>query len=127
MNPYADEKFYTDCYLLGRKPVICTGFLFYARQASQMMHQHIFNRLKEVSEPPEAVRMCCCEIAEKLYQRDQLTENNGGVLMESYSNDGESGSFKAEEYTDESIRKAVRRILYKWLSDTGLLYCGVQG
>lgn len=26
---YADEEFYKNQYLLGRKPVISTGFLFY--------------------------------------------------------------------------------------------------
>ena len=31
---YADEEFYKNKYLLGRKPVISTGFPFYAREAS---------------------------------------------------------------------------------------------
>ena len=37
---YADETFYTEKYLLGRKPVISTGFPFYARQASQLIDQY---------------------------------------------------------------------------------------
>ena len=62
---YADETFYTEKYLLGRKPVISTGFPFYARQASQLIDQYTFNRLKDASEASEEVQMCCCELAER--------------------------------------------------------------
>ena len=42
---YADEGFYTDRYLLGRKPAISAGFDFYARQASQIIDHYTFGRL----------------------------------------------------------------------------------
>ena len=42
---YADEDFYKNKYLLGRKAAISSGFPFYARQASQIMDQYTFGRL----------------------------------------------------------------------------------
>ena len=54
---YADDKFYTEKYLLGRKPVISTGFPFYSRQASQLIDQYTFGQLKDLTELPEDVRM----------------------------------------------------------------------
>ena len=41
---YADEGFYTDRYLLGRKPVISVGFEFYSRQASQVIDSYTVGR-----------------------------------------------------------------------------------
>ena len=66
---YADEKFYTENYLMGRKPVISAGFPFYARQASQVIDQHTFGRLKDAQDVPELVKMCCCELAEEEFRR----------------------------------------------------------
>ena len=76
---YADETFYTEKYLLGRKPVISTGFPFYARQASQLIDQYTFNRLKDASEASEEVHvllrtgrggMPAGETAERFWRED---------------------------------------------------------
>ena len=69
---YADEDFYKEKYLLGRKPVISTGFPFYARQASQVIDRYTFDRLVAQMEVPEEVRMCCCELAEAAYQHEKV-------------------------------------------------------
>ena len=64
MRAYTDETYYINDYLKGRKPVITAGFLFYARSASQVIDRYTFNRLKGVSDVPEEVQMCCCELSE---------------------------------------------------------------
>ena len=75
---YANETFYRESYLLGRKPVISTGFLFYARQASRLIDQYTFNRLKDASEASEEVQMCCCELAEAEFRRERQLKESGG-------------------------------------------------
>ena len=79
---YADEKYYTEKYLLGRKPVISSGFPFYARQASQVIDQHTFGRLKYVQDVPELVKMCCCELAEEEFRREKQQRDSGGKTAE---------------------------------------------
>lgn len=46
---YAAEQDYQNEYLMGRKPVIRTGFDYYARQASQVIDVYTFGRLKKAS------------------------------------------------------------------------------
>ena len=54
---YADEEFYKNEYLLGRKAAISSGFPFYARQASQIMDQYTFGRLTIMEDVPEEARL----------------------------------------------------------------------
>ena len=54
---YADEAFYQNEYLLGRKPVISAGFPYYARQASQVIDQNRVGRLVEELAVPVGVQM----------------------------------------------------------------------
>ena len=55
---YADEEFYKNEYLLGRKAAISSGFPFYARQASQIMDQYTFGRLTIMEDVPEDGKKC---------------------------------------------------------------------
>ena len=75
------------------------------------------------------VRDCTCELAELLYQADQVAQQSveqGGVLQ-SYSNDGESGTFDLSQsiYTEPGKKKKAREIINRCLGNTGLLYRGV--
>ena len=56
------------------------------------------------------------------------TAEQGGGLLSSYSNDGESGTFDLSQssYTEEGKSKKEREIIYKYLGNTGLLYRGMQ-
>ena len=110
---YADETFYTEKYLLGRKPVISTGFPFYARQASQLIDQYTFNRLKDASEASEEVQMCCCELKE-----------SGGKTAEKIGT--YSVSFDSAQELAAASGREQREIIMKWLADTGLCYQGVN-
>lgn len=121
---YADEKYYTEKYLLGRKPVISSGFPFYARQASQVIDQHTFGRLKDVQDVPELVKMCCCELAEEEFWREKQQRDSGGKTAEKIGT--YSVSFGAARDLDEASRLGLRYIVKKWLEDTGLCYQGVD-
>lgn len=78
MQAYTDEMYYINDYLKGRKPVITTGFPFYARSASQVIDRYTFNRLKDVVEIPDEVQMCCCELAETEFNREKQQKESGG-------------------------------------------------
>lgn len=120
---YADDKFYTEKYLLGRKPVISTGFPFYARQASQLIDQYTFGQLKDLTELPEDVRMCCCELAEAEFRREKLQKDSGGKVSEHIGT--YSVSFESAQESDAAIGRERRGVVLKWLADTGLCYQGV--
>ena len=122
---YVDETFYEEKYLLGRKPVISTGFFFYARQASQTIDQYTFGRLKDIEEAdiPEEVKMCCCELAEAEFQYEKQKKDSGGKTSEkigTYSATFGSSAESAKAAADER-----RSIVMRWLANTGLCYQGV--
>lgn len=121
---YADEEFYRESYLLGRKSVISIGFLFYAHQASQVIDQYTFGRLRERQEVPEVVRMCCCELAESEYRREKQQKEAGGKVSEKVGT--YSVSFGSAQETAATAGQERREIIMKWLADTGLCYQGVN-
>lgn len=120
---YADEPYYKDCYLLGRKPAIISGFAFYARSASRIMDQYTFNRLEGIQGIPEAARMCCCELAEAIFRQEKQEKESGGKTSEKVGT--YSVSFGAAQEIAQAAAKEQRGIVMKWLADTGLCYTGV--
>ena len=68
--------------------------------------------------------MCCCEVANKLYQHES-TKDESGKILQSYSNDGESGTYLVSELTESALEKEIYKIIYRHLSLTGLMYAGV--
>lgn len=120
---YADEGFYTDRYLLGRKPVISAGFDFYSRQASQVIDSYTFGRLKQAAKIPEAVRLCCCELAEAEFSREKQKRDSGGKTSEKIGT--YSVSFASSGESDSAYDGEQEAIVMKWLGGTGLCYQGV--
>ena len=120
---YADEGFYTDRYLLGRKPVISAGFDFYSRQASQVIDSYTFGRLKQTAKIPEAVRLCCCELAEAEFSREKQKRDSGGKTSEKIGT--YSVSFTSSGERDSAYAGEQEAIVLKWLGGTGLCYQGV--
>lgn len=120
---YADETFYTEEYLMGRKPVIRSGFSFYARQASQVIDQYTFGRLAAVEAVPDAVKLCCCALAEAEYRRETQQQAAGGKTSEKI------GTYSVSYGTGQEAAHAAvaeqRSIVLKWLENTGLCYQGV--
>lgn len=121
---YAEEDFYKGKYLLDRKPVIGAGFAFYARSASQMIDRYTFDRLKDADIVPEAVQMCCCELAELEYQKEHRQKAAGGKTSEKVGT--YSVSFASAQEQASAVDKEQRSIVMKWLSETGLCYQGVN-
>ncbi len=122
MAIYADENFYKKEYLQGKAAAITAAFPYYFREASQVIKKYVLDNIDDEN-LPEEVRMCCCEIAELAYKRDQ-SEQSDGVSSESVQ--GWSKSYESTESRRNAFDKAVRECIYKWLSGTGLLYRGIR-
>ena len=118
---YADSAFYENSYLCGRAAVITAAFDFYARRATQEIKKYVFCSIDE-SNIPDEVKNCCCEIAELLYSNEQCSEK--GVSSESVG--GWSKSSESAEAQNAAINKSICDAIYTWLSDTGLLYRGIN-
>ena len=72
---YADEDYYKKEYLQGKAAVITAAFPYYSREASQVIKKYVFDNIDDEN-PPEEVKMCCCEIAELAYKRDQSAQSD---------------------------------------------------
>ena len=120
---YADEKFYMEQYLSGRKSAISVGFGFYARQASQVIDRYTFGRLEKMKQIPESVKMCCCELAEAEYIREKQRKDSGGKTSEKIGT--YSVSFETTQESVATFAQEQRAIVMKWLENTGLCYQGV--
>lgn len=124
MTAYADHSFYSSEYLSGRAAAVPdTDFPYYARGASAVIDMYT-HRSIDSTDVPEAVRLCCCELAEQLYKADH-TEAAAKEGIASESVQGWSQSYENSEARRTAGRSAQRDIIYRWLSGTGLLYSGV--
>lgn len=110
---------------MGSVTVPHAEFNRYAIKASNMIRKYTFGNIDEAQEIPESVQFCCCELAEHMYHcavRDADSSNN--VASE------KDGSWSVTYTSAESIRKndeyEQKGIIYNWLADTGLMYCGVR-
>ena len=123
---YADEDFYFNEYLLEKKPVISSGFRFYARQASQVIDRYTFSRLKNVAavDIPEEVKMCCCELAETEFRNEKKLKETNGKTSEKIGT--YSVNFQSTSELEEIFSREQWRIVMKWLANTGLCYRGVE-
>lgn len=120
---YADEDFYKEKYLLGRKPVISTGFPFYARQAGKVIDCYTLDRLTDLAEVPEEVQMCCCELAEAAYRHEKTEKDSSGKTSEKIGT--YSASYGSAQEMSAAAAGKERQIVMKWLEHTGLCYQGV--
>ena len=128
---YASYNYYESGYLMGRDPKLSEDeFPLWEKEAERVLNQYTFSRLvSNFGLITDEVKDCTCELAELLYQADksaQQAAEQGGVLQ-SYSNDGESGTFDLSQstFTEEGKQKKIREIIYRYLGNTGLLYSGV--
>lgn len=128
---YVNYGYYESKYLLGREPTVPEDdFMFWEKQTERVLNQHTFGRLTaDTGLLTDEVKDCACELAELLYQADKSAQKaaaQGGVLQ-SYSNDGESGTFDLSQstFTEEGKAKKISEIIHRYLGNTGLLYRGV--
>lgn len=120
---YADEAFYEQ-YLSGRKPVIRTGFPYYAREAGRVIDRYTFDRLSGIPQEtlPEAVRLCCCELAEQCF-RTEKQKKEAGITSEKVGTHSVTYAAGSEISRNDAAEK--RNIIMKWLGNTGLCYRGI--
>lgn len=131
---YADYEYYLDGYLLGKAPAVPDGvFLYWEKQARAEVDARTFGRLR--ADPglvSDDVKDCVCAVAELLYKADSIAEQarqeGAAGPLASYSNDGESGTYDLKEsvYTESGKKTEIRRLIYRYLANTGLLYAGVR-
>ena len=128
---YTSYTYYESGYLMGRDPKLSEDeFPLWEKQAERVLSQYTFSRLaSNFGLITDEVKDCTCELAELLYQADKSAQQaveQGGILQ-SYSNDGESGTFDLSQstFTEEGKAKKTREIIYRYLGNTGLLYTGV--
>lgn len=126
MKNYADTEFYKNQFLLGRAPKIPDAeFPYWVMLASGEIRQRTFNRVDSLDKIPDEVGMCCCELAEKMYSVESVKDENG-MILKSYGNDGETGTYKTDDLSESGVRRSITRIVRKWLGNTDLMYCGVE-
>lgn len=131
---YADYGYYIDGYLLGKSTAVPEEiFPYWEKQARSQIDQYTYGRISADSDLiSEKVKDCTCELAEFLYQADSVSQqgiqDGAAGPISSYSNDGESASFDLSRsvYTEDGKSKKVKEIIYRYLSNTGLLYAGVR-
>lgn len=132
---YVDLTYYKEGYLLGRAQAVPDQeFAFWEKQAAMEVDTYTFDRLKkDESLVTEKVKDCVCAIADFLYKVHSLSEANlaAGIVgpLTSWSNDGNSGSIDVSQsiYTESGKKAEIRRFIYLYLGNTGLLYAGVNG
>lgn len=122
MTVYADENFYKTKYLCGRKAVIDTAFNFYGRKATQIINNYCGENV-DVEIAEDKIKLCCCELAELLYNNEQ-SGSQCGILSETVGD--MSVSYENTEITKQILQKNIKSVVYSYLADTGLLYRGVR-
>lgn len=123
---YADAEFYYDEYLCGRSPKIpVEEFDYWSMLASTEIKTVTFDRSDFSPEFQYEIGLCCCELAEKLYFVESVKGENG-LILQSYGNDGETGTYKVDDLSDAKVQASIRQIIKKWLMRTGLMYRGVM-
>lgn len=124
MTVYADYNYYTTEYLAGKSAAVTAAdFPYYARQASTLIDQYTHGNI-DAENVPEQVQYCCCELAEQIYATDTSeASQKDGISSESVQ--GWSQSYESSETRKTALRSSQRECIYKWLSNTGLLYSGV--
>ncbi len=123
MNVYADEKFYSEDYLCGKNAVITSDYVYFFREASLMINQYTSGNIGSEN-IPQAVKMCCCELAESIFSRDRILSENNGISSESVG--GWSVNYTSQSDVNSDFKKTAKNIIFRWLADTGLLYRGVE-
>jgi hypothetical protein len=125
MVSYTTLTFYKNTYLMGRQAVISDAlFPLYALKATRAIKLHTFNNINETEPYKDELQMCCCEVAENLYKKDNpatVVEPN----IKSETTGSHSITFETRTATEEYNRTVVKGIIHTWLLDTGYLYRGL--
>lgn len=119
-----DEAFYIGDFLGGSSTaaVPLAEFSRYAALAAQEIKATTFGR-PVTAEDEQAVKMCCCALAEAIYSAAVKQQESAGKASEKVG--GYSVSYEGRTQQQAALADEKRRILRLWLGGTGLLYAGV--
>lgn len=125
MVSYTTLSFYKDTYLMGRQASISDAlFPLYALKATREIKLYTFNNIDETEPYSESVQMCCCEVAEAIYKKDNpTTAINPNIKSETTGS--HSITFETTSATEDYQRSLIKGSVYRWLEDTGYLYRGL--
>ncbi|SHI42872.1 head-tail connector protein [Parasporobacterium paucivorans] len=98
-------------------------FSKWARKAENRLNMRTLGNIIITASYAESVKLCACEIADILYQYESL-KGASGMILKSYSNDGESGTFNDAEMTEDAVNSRIEAVMIEYLYDTNLLYRG---
>lgn len=121
-----DSTFYSGTYkdTMGEVTIPLEVFGKWSIKASNLVRAYTFNNIDESIDIPEDVQMCVCEVAEHIYSCNQRdSESDSSVASEK---DGSwSVAYKERKTVEQEDSMKSANIVRTWLSNTGLLYCGV--
>lgn len=119
MTSYTTSTYYTDTYLMGRTQTIPTAQVaYYLLKATRILKLFTFNNVDETIAYTDNVQMCCCEIADYVYKKDN-SSNATGVTSESVS--GHSVSYESSKEVNNGYMLSLTNIVKSWLSETDYL------
>lgn len=123
MRVYADEVIYTTQYRLSNTVLIPSAeFQFYARKASAILDRYTLGKIPD--EVPECVSLCCCELSELLYNKELMRKESNGAASAKVGDLSVTYKTESAAEREKGFNAEVKRIVYDWLSDSGLLYRG---
>ena len=96
-----------------------TDFDRFSFRAGKEIDNATFGRCKTLTETPEEVKRCEYEL---ILFFSKNVQNGSVSSVASFSNDGYSVNYANPKTSEEQIYD----IIYTYLSDTGLMYCGVD-
>lgn len=122
MNAYTTYDYYSNEYSMGEAVVDSADFSKLLIQAQSIIDLYTFNRLNTMTDIPEAVQNCCCELIELLQENKERQSTSSGIASE--KNNNYSVTYESSEALNHQLESNKTMIVNKWLSNTGLMYRG---
>lgn len=115
---YADYNYYVNDY--HGSTISTDEYEKYAAKAAQYIKRYTYDNIGD-NDIPECVKMCACELADKIYGYDAVI--NKGIASEKVGD--LSVNYESSVTITARTAQEIRVIIYTWLTGTGLLYSGV--
>lgn len=115
---YANE--YCAC---GNIVVDAADFRKLMLEVQSIIDVYTFGRCRNMSEIPIEIQNCCCELVELVSEYNDKLKKASGVSSE--KNNNYSVTYISPEVYTSQFEADKAGIVYRWLSNTGLLYRGL--
>lgn len=117
---YADNAYYVNVW--AGELIPAPAFVRYSQKATNIINAYTCGNIPADCVTDE-VKRCCCELAELIYNNTKLLSDRA-VSSEKVGDLSVTYESTDTVYVRQS--KDIKKIIYEWLSNTGLLYRGVQ-